>query len=437
MAANARQTRREARQAARDQNRGHVRRHAGTPSGGNPRDSDLRSIAQQVEGLLDDEGHFNPNPDTLSRGHPDYDEDSDPRAQPRDEETGRFRRKSPPPESDDDVEDEELEQTAQGELDDDTEDDELQAADTEDAGDEAPQSDASDETSTDQADTDTAPAIESMAELAEALEISLDDFKASITHTFRAADEDVTVTLSELEAGYQKDADYRRSTQQLADRTRAIDSERKTMHQQYEVAQNVLAGQLGIAEQMVLGEMNSPQMEALRSSAPDEWSARQTELQQQLGYVQGAKQQAAAQFEQFRQEQLRQLKERETRALKEAIPDYGEKHHALAKQVITSLGYTPDEIVLLFDHRLLMGALELGAARARIAELEGAQTKAEETAARVKKEIPKLQRPGKAVSPQSRQRRVSRDKATRLRRRLRESGDVRDAAAVIETMLPG
>ena len=51
-------------------------RHAATPSGGNPPDSDLRSVANQIEGLLDDDGHYNPE-GTVSRNHPDYDPDND------------------------------------------------------------------------------------------------------------------------------------------------------------------------------------------------------------------------------------------------------------------------------------------------------------------------------------------------------------------------
>jgi len=62
----------------------------------NEQGSDIRSAANRIEGLLDDDGQFNPNPERISRAHPDYDETTDSRSQqPQRDEKGRFRRSAP------------------------------------------------------------------------------------------------------------------------------------------------------------------------------------------------------------------------------------------------------------------------------------------------------------------------------------------------------
>ena len=410
-------------------------RQAGTPSGGNPRGADLRSVAGQIEGLLDDDGQFNPNPDEPSRAHPDYDESLDPRNQPRDAK-GRFQSKAGAPDADDDTVDD-LDEAEQTQLDDDDfeDDEQQQAADTDESDDDEALSDASDDASTDEADTDDPDAIRTLAELATALDVTVDELKESITHDFRAADEDVTVTLAELEKGYQKDADYRRSTAQLAEYRRAIEADLNTRQQAYETQQHVAAANLNLAEQMLAAELNSPQLAALRESAPDEWTARRTEIGERIAYLQNARGQAAAAYEQFRQNNLAQLREREMSSLQTAVPEFSQQHADLAKQVIGSLGFTPKETSEIFDSRLVLGALELGTLRTRVAELEAQVTKAGETAKRVKKDIPKIQKPGKQISPQAKGRRLQRDNVKRLQGRLRKTGKVEDAAAVIETML--
>ncbi len=420
---------------AADDARNEIRsgRQAATPSGGNPPETDIRSVANRIEGLLDDDGHYNPSGE-ISRNHPDYDPDTDPREIQARDSKGRFQRKAPAP--DDGDTDVETIQAESEPLDDNESEDDaaLDSADTDEADVDEQQSEATEETPTDDQDTETPDAIQTLGELAEALEVPIDELKDSITHSFKAADEDVTVTLAELEKGYQKDADYRRSTAQLAEYRRAIEADLHTRQQAYEAQQHVMAQQVNAAEQMLAAELNSPQLAALRESAPDEWVAKRTEIGERLQVFQNMRQQAAAAYENFRVQNLDALRQREMKALQDALPDFGPQHAALAKETIGSLGYTPNEVSQIFDSRLVMGALELAALRARVADLEGQQTRATETAKRVKKEIPKLTKPGKATSPGSGAR-LARDNVRKLQTRLRKSGSVDDAAALIETMI--
>ena len=400
-----------------------------TPSQGDG-GSDLRSVANQIEGLLDDDGHFNPNPDQLSRGHPDYDESSDERAQTPDrDERGRFTSSEATEENDDlDQATDEIE-GAGDDLNEDTRD--AEDTDTGDTDEDQTTSAVDDESATEDAETGD---IETLAQLAEALELSsVDELKGALTHTFMAAGEEVTVTLQELEAGYQKDADYRRQTGQLADARRAAEQEYMGRMQQYDQANVVTAQTLNAAEQLLAAELQSPALEQLRERDPAEWTARREEIGQRLGQLRQAMANAAQQYGQFRQTQQSELKQREQQMLTEKMPDFGSNHIQIARGAMESLGYVQDEISQIFDHRLVLGALELASLRHEVETLRAEKAAATDATKRVKKDVPKLQKPGKRnVKSKAR---VRRDNVQRLKNRAAKSGSVGDAAAVIETMI--
>ena len=153
----------------------------GTPSGGNPEGSDLRSVANRIEGLLDDDGHFSGD-GSHSRAHPDYDGEKDTQ-QPERGADGRFKKRDAAPQ-DDVVEDDETLDIPAGE--DQTED--TQDGDTDDDL----TASADDEAQHDETETDDD--IRTLQEFADALEVPLEELAQSVTHTFNAADGEVTVT---------------------------------------------------------------------------------------------------------------------------------------------------------------------------------------------------------------------------------------------------
>jgi hypothetical protein len=398
-----------------------------TPSQG-PEGTDLHSVARKVEGLLDDDGHYNPNPEQISRGHPDYVESDDSRANTPDrDDRGRFKKAAAADDTGDEQpeikdDDETLDIPAAG---DDSDEDTGEPGDT----DEDLAASASDEATTD--DEETGDDIDTLQGFAEALEMSIDDFKAAVTHTFNAADEEVTVTLQELEKGYQKDADYRRSTAKLANDRQLAEQEFFGRQQDYEQQNHFLASQLQVAENLVAAELNDPRLAELRESDPAEWTARRDEIGQRLGGLRNARIQAAQAYEQFNNTNQAQLRAREEAALLEAIPDFGKQHKADAKEILSGFGYSEHEISHIFDNRVIRGALELRALRAEVAELRQLKEQAGDTIKRVKKDIPKLTKPGK----QRAKPRVKRDNVSRLRKRAKETGKVEDAARLIETLL--
>lgn len=394
-----------------------------TPSGGNPEGTDLHSVARSIEGLLDDDGHYNPSgrasravdPDSYSTG------EDEGGGRSRDQQ-GRFTAAEQTDETPD--QDAELDQAAAS----DVVDEDTPAGDT----DERLADSADEVTESDDAGTD-AP-IQTIAQMAEALEMSVDDFKANLTHQFRAANEDVEVTLAELEKGYQRDADYRKGTTENANIKRQYEFENAQRMQAFEQQHQYLAAHLNATEEMIAAKLNSPQLAELRNRDPGEWNAVQTEIGQELALIRQRRQEAAQQYGDFVTSQLTELKGRELDALQKAMPDFTNQHADYAREAMRTLGYMPEEVSQIFDHRLVLGALELHNLREEVHQLRAEKERAQTTVQRVKQDVPQLMQPGKrrAATPAAQ---LQRDNVAKLKNRAAKSGSVEDAAAVIESLM--
>ncbi len=398
-----------------------------TPSGGNADDTNLRAIAGQIEGMLDDDGHYNPDGRQSRALDPDgYEDGGQPQATERDE-RGRFRKAADQTEQDQPDAEVEGDLEAAGDVE--YEDTEV----AEDGGDTDEQlaDSAVEEPDTDS--TETEEPIRTVGELAEALGMTREAFLESITDTFGAAGDEVTVTLADQIKGYQKDADYRRSTQQLAEQRQQAEQQYQAQMQQFEQNHQLLATHLNATEAVIAKKLEDPALLRLRDTDPAEWTARNTEIARDLEAVRQTRTQAAQQYVNQRAGFEAQMKERETQALLQVMPDFGESHKATSRELMKSIGYDDQEIGQIFDHRLVLASLELSALRNENAELRAEKERATDAVKRVKKEVPQLQRPGKqrVEGPQG----IRRDQLSRLQKRAAQTGSVNDAAAVIEQMM--
>ena len=235
-----------------------------------------------------------------------------------------------------------------------------------------------------------------------------------------------------MEKGYQKDADYRRSTAKLAEDRKDAEGQYANRMQAFNQQQHMAAFSFQTAEQIVAAELETPALAELRERDPAEWTARRDEIGQRLNYLRGQRQQAAAAYEQFTNTNLAQLRATEEASLLKAIPDFGKPHRAIARDLMSTLGYDGREIANVFDHRVIQGALELAALRVEVAELRQLKGDAANVVKRVKKDVPRLAKPGKQ---KSRAKGIKRTNVQRLRQRAKKSGKIDDAARVIETMI--
>jgi len=271
------------------------------------------------------------------------------------------------------------------------------------------------------------PEVKTLSALAEALEVDTNYFD-NLELTFKADGQDITVTLSELRAGYQKDANYRRQTSQLAETRQQYETVETQRQQQYE-AQVVQLGQvLQQGEQILVGNLNTAEMQTLRVQNPSEWTARRQEIQQRIDGVKQLYSYASQQYETFQQNQanerlgaLQTLRQKELETLQAAIPDWGDDFRAnLLGYLNDSYQYSENDLAQVFDSRLIMIAN-----KARLYDEMKAVGKKTKTKIHA---LPKVQKPSKGGRTKAGSQRANIHSA---RKRLAKTGKVRDAADLI------
>ena len=240
-------------------------------------------------------------------------------------------------------------------------------------------------------------------------------------HTVKVDGKEMQVPLEELVKGYQREADYTRKTMALAEQRKAAESELEAVRAEREHYSQML----GILQQQI--QQSEPQIDwaRLERENPVEWT-RQRLLQQDrqtaLRNAEAERQRVAAlqQAEEEKGAQARVTEELEK--LTNAIPEWKDEKKAASEKAelvkfAQTLGYAPDEISQVIDHRaivLLRKAYQFDQLAARRANLKpdpAPQTRAA--------------RPGPPAQSQ-----VS--AATRAKQRLAKTGKVADAAAVFE-----
>ena len=383
----------------------------------------LREAASQVEGLLDDDGHVTDGEPSRALRDAEDQTGDDPSRQVEGQ----------------DAPDDETDDTQN--LDDDATDDsdsaDAEDAETADTETETPESDGDADDS--DADTDDSP-IETLTQLAEALELPVDDLKSSIEHTFNAAGEEVTVTLAELESGYQRDADYRRSTAKLAEGRRALETDTEERLNLFNKSHHVTSNVIAAAMQILTADLEAPAMQELRNSDPAEWSARRQEILQRAQMLDNARQQAAANYDETLNDTRKKVREANIADL-EGTGTWNEEAKTEVRAIYESLGFTDDEIKGVMDARTVKGLLELSSLRKEVTQLRERIATAEANAKRTPLRKPKRQvKPGQGATGKGGDKpgNVSKDRVAKLNRRLGQTHRVEDAAKVIEhTILTG
>lgn len=277
--------------------------------------------------------------------------------------------------------------------------------------------------------------ITTLSGLAEALETSPEELAGAISHTFKAAGEERTATLAELVEGYQLRADYDRSKGELAKQRQQLDTAQQEGVKAFEAQAAQMANLLNFVEQNVLAQYSDAEMQKLRVEDPSEFAARMYEKDQKLAALNQKRQEATTQYDNFMAEQKRDFMLREGQKLQAEVPDWGRDKLNTAVETIRSLGLSDNEVGNIIDSRMIKGALELHDLRAENAALKARIEKAGAAAETVKKKVPKIAKPGKLTTTANRNARVNKTQVQKLRGNLKKSQHVRDAAALIETMI--
>lgn len=275
--------------------------------------------------------------------------------------------------------------------------------------------------------------LETIDDVAQALGVDPNDLLANLKMRIKVNGEERLVSLAEAQKGQQLEADYRRKTTELAEQRKALEQEvtqRQTLYQQQAAE---AAHVLQLAEHVLVGNLNAPEMVQLRQVNPAEWVARREEANQKLAAIQQARQHVANQWQQQQQvaalEQKRQLEElvaQERQVLATKVdpqtwtPDTSAK---LASFLMNTYGFSEDDVGSVYNHRLILLALDAMKGRESAA-------KATEVKQKVSK-LPPVQKPGAKQTKIQ----VQANKLAELKARARKSGHIRDAAAVLESLL--
>lgn len=234
------------------------------------------------------------------------------------------------------------------------------------------------------------------------------------------------VPLDEVVAGYQRQADYSRKTQALAEERRALEQERAQVQtERVQYAQVLTALQTQLSQQVE----QQPDWDRLYAEDPIEW-VRQREVwrdkQEKLAAAKIEQARIAEQQTAEQQQMMAQHIQSERTRLVEAIPTWKdpkvwERDRQQLREYGRKFGFTDEELSQAYDHRAVVALYKSMKYDALMAAKKTVRPDPAPPAQTLRKSA--------AVSPRP----VS--EVTRAKQRLAKTGSVRDAAAVFEKLI--
>jgi hypothetical protein len=252
-----------------------------------------------------------------------------------------------------------------------------------------------------------------------------------LKYTIKVDGEELEVGIDELKNGYQRQADYTRKSQALAEQrkeTEGIQSERMQLEQERQMYANGLQ-MLQEQQSAKLNDFSSVDWETLKQEDPYAYMIKKDELRDAQEKVQNvAQQQQYIQNEQVQQQQAAKSEfvRTEYARLIEALPEWEDTTSTIKKDIrdyASSVGFRPEEIDQLADHRsvlVIKKAMEFDKLTKKVAPKKKAV-----------KKVPKVQKSGRGDSKED----AATEATKKKRARLRKSGKQDDAASLFFDML--
>ena len=174
-------------------------------------------------------------------------------------------------------------------------------------------------------------------------------------HKVKVAGQEFEVTLDELRNGYQRDADYRRKTEELSNDRKNFHSQSEKQRQDYSQKLNEMNQILSNAQQELNTEMNSADLEALYEEDPTEAARIEHRLRKKQEKLNMAMQKTQSEQKQ----QFDGYLQTEKTKLVNNIPDFADPGKASTlknnmRSHLAKYGFNDSEIAQVYDHRILM-----------------------------------------------------------------------------------
>ena len=252
-----------------------------------------------------------------------------------------------------------------------------------------------------------------------------------LKYTIKVDGQELEVGIDELKNGYQRQADYTRKSQALAEQrkeTEGIQSERMQLEQERQMYANGLQ-MLQEQQSAKLNDFSSVDWETLKQEDPYQYMIKKDELRDAQEKVQNvAQQQQHIQQEQLQQQQAAKSEfvRTEYARLIEALPEWEDTQSTIKTDIrdyASSIGFRPEEIDQLADHRsvlVIKKAMEFDKLTKKVAPKKKAV-----------KKVPKVQKAGRGNSNED----AATEATKKKRARLRKSGKQDDAASLFFDML--
>ena len=164
--------------------------------------------------------------------------------------------------------------------------------------------------------------------------------------------EKIDVDLEELKAGYQKDADYRRKTEELAIEKRELKAEEDRLKNQYSTKMDDLNSLVATLNAEINNDMNSKELDALWEEDPTEAAKVDRRIQKRKNTIQQAQQKLRdhqqAQFQEILREEQKKLHLKHPEI---ADPIKGATVKSNIMNYLSSKGFSNEDVARIYDSR--------------------------------------------------------------------------------------
>ena len=171
-------------------------------------------------------------------------------------------------------------------------------------------------------------------------------------HQVTVNGEKIDVDLEELKAGYQKDADYRRKTEEIAIEKRELKSEEDRLKNQYSTKMDDLNSLVATLNAEINNDLNSKELDALWDEDPTEAAKVDRRIQKRKQTIQQAQQK----LREHQQSQFQEILREEQRKLHLKHPEIADpiKGTTVKSNIVnylSSKGFSNEDVARIYDSR--------------------------------------------------------------------------------------
>ena len=245
----------------------------------------------------------------------------------------------------------------------------------------------------------------------------------------KAAGEEKEVTLDELMQGYQLGADYTKKTQELAENRKAVEAEARAIIEAKQVRDTYAQRLQAIEQFLTQGQDSSEDLANMKENDPIGYAvkvAELTEKKEQLAQVRAEQERIAQQQQADRQQEMARLVQQEATKLSQVLPEFsdptkGEQIRNEIRNYGKSVGFTEQELSQVYDSRHVLMLHK--------AMMYDKLQKSKPQVTKKVAQAPKMVKSGTKVKE------GNRDIRKQQLNKLKQTGKVRDAAALFENFI--